>query len=143
MSTCSSRSLAFAFALSLALGAGCPRAQDSDQERSILKESHAFKEYKWVDQRSGDCHISGILTLFDHGYAIWTASTKTDSSGTGDIWHESLAVVDSGNRRLFGFGVWDSPRMFPNGSQYGWRNTSTFPQGFFDDAAGATSSGDC
>ena len=95
-----------------------------------------------MDQRNGDCHMSGILTLFDHGYAIWTASTKTDHTVAGDIWHEELEVVDSGGKRLFGFGVWDSPRMF-EGSQYNWKKTGTFPAGFLDPASDVISKGTC
>jgi hypothetical protein len=113
-----------------------------DAERADLKRTHQFKEFSWVDSRSGDCHLSGILTIFDHGYAIWTASSKTDSSTSGDIWHEELEVLDAQKRRLFGFGVWDSPRMFP-GSQYNWRKTDSYPRGFFDQADSATSAGDC
>ena len=137
-----SRCVSLAFTLSLALAPTCLQAQDEDHERSVLKQSHAFKEYRWIDEKAGDCHMSGILTIFDHGYAIWTASSKTDSRISGDIWHQSLEVRDSNNRRLFGFGVWDSPRMVPD-SQYNWRTTSTFPPGFYQDAASAISSAAC
>jgi hypothetical protein len=142
MFTGSSRCVSIAFTLSLAFGPTCLHAQDEDQERSVLKQSHAFKEYRWIDEKAGECRLSGILTIFDHGYAIWTASSKTDRRFSEDIWHQSLEVFDSSNRRLFGFGVWDSPRMAAD-SQYNWRKTSTFPPGFYQDAVRAISSAEC
>jgi len=142
MATRFSRCVSIPFTLSLALGPTYLHAQDEDQERSVLKQSHAFKEFRWIDEKAGDCHTSGILTIFDHGYAIWTASSKTDKRFSEDIWRQTLEVRDSNNRRLFGFGVWDSPRMVSD-SQYNWRATSTFPPGFYRDAAMAFSSAAC
>jgi hypothetical protein len=31
------------------------------------------KVYSWVDQRSGDCHLSGTLTIYPDGRARWDA----------------------------------------------------------------------
>ena len=100
------------------------------------------KRFEWVDQRAGDCHLSGVLTLFPDGKARWAATSWTDHTVSGDIWHETLQVLDGQKHPLFGFGVWDSDRMFV-GDRDNWSKESTFPAGFFDNAAGAESSGSC
>ncbi len=114
-----------------------------DSELAELKASYRHKVWEVIDARSGDCHMTGVLTLFDNGRAIWTASSRTDSTGFADIWHESLKVSDDAGRVLFGFGVWDSPGMQDDGSHHFWRKTGEFPKELFDAATMVTSSGDC
>lgn len=137
-----SRTVVMALTASLGVSATCLNAQPRDAEATQLMASHQYREITFVNESAGDCVMSGVLTLFDHGYAIWSTSTKTNKSTTGDIWHQSIEVSDSSNRRLFGFGQWDSPRMFV-GSEYNWRATGTFPAGFYGSIAGATSSASC
>ncbi|HUA02078.1 MAG TPA: DUF6294 family protein [Candidatus Aquilonibacter sp.] len=105
----------------------------------------APKTFQWVNQRSGDCHLSGVLTLYPDGRAHWDATTWTDSTHNRDIWHETLQVVNASNQELFGFGVWDSPGMNspPYGGQYNWSKDGTFPSEFFDQISAANSLGDC
>lgn len=40
------------------------------------------------------------------GFGAWT-----DHNNSGNIWHETSKVLNSQNQELFGFGVWDSPRV--------------------------------
>jgi hypothetical protein len=101
------------------------------------------KTYQFVDQRAGDCHLSGVLTLHSDGRAHWDATTWTDSSTFGDIWHSTLKVLDANNQELLGFGVWDSPIMYPGGGQYHWTKDATFAPEFFNQVATATSEGSC
>ena len=105
-------------------------------------EGRPPKRFEWVDQRTGDCHQSGALTLYPDGRAVWSATTWTDHSYSGDIWHETLEVVNSQNQELFGFGVWDSPRVWP-GDQGRWQKEGRFSPAFFDQVASATSGGSC
>jgi Family of unknown function (DUF6294) len=114
----------------------CPApAQDRDDGRPS-------KRFEWLDQRAGDCHQSGVLTLYPDGRAVWSATTWTDHSNSGDIWHETLKVQNSQNQELFGFGVWDSPRVWP-GDQGRWQKEDRFSPAFFDQIASATSGGGC
>jgi hypothetical protein len=136
------RRYVIATGLALSCAAAAPLAQGDDRELTELKQTHRYKDYTWVDQRSGDCHQSGVLTIFDHGYAIWSGSSKTDSTTFGDIWHATFEMRNANGQRLFGFGQWDSPIMYP-GSQYNWRRTATFPSHLFDAAASAVSLGEC
>lgn len=112
---------------------------------SQAREDGNAKVFKWVDQRAGNCHLSGVLTLYPDGRAHWDGTTWTDSTHNKDIWHETLRVLNSNNQELFGFGVWNSPGMDspPNGGQYNWAADGVFPKEFFDSIATATSSGDC
>ena len=108
-------------------------------------DSRPPKRFEWVDSRAGNCHLSGVLTLYPDGRAVWSATTWTDSTSNKDIWHTTLRVMDSQNQELFGFGVWDSPPMDspPNGGQYNWSREGQFPPAFFDAATTATSQGAC
>ncbi|HVU44939.1 MAG TPA: DUF6294 family protein [Terracidiphilus sp.] len=99
-------------------------------------------EFKWVDSRAGDCHLSGTLRLHPDGHAVFDATSWTDQSNTGDIWHATLHVYNAQKQELFGFGVWDSPRMFP-GSSYNWKKEGGFPAGLFDQVDSADLGGDC
>ena len=119
------------------IGALCAVPQSGDQPQP--------KVFRWVDQRAGDCHLSGVLTVFPGGHAHWDATTWTDSTHNKDVWHETLRVLNSQNQELFGFGVWDSPGMDspPNGGQYNWSSEGNYPASFFDSIATAVSSGDC
>jgi hypothetical protein len=101
------------------------------------------KVFQWVDQRSGDCHLSGVLTLHADGRARWEATTWTDSTHNKDYWNETLRVHNSQNQELFGFGVWDSPPMDspPNGGQYRWSAEGRFSPRFFDVVSTTTSEG--
>ena len=111
----------------------------------IAQESRAPKVFEWVDQRSGDCHLSGVLTLYPDGRARWDATTWTDQTHNKDIWHETLRLLNSQGQELFGFGVWDSPPMDspPNGGQYHWVKEGQFPREFFDAIATGNSAGSC
>jgi len=112
-------------------------AQDADPR--------APKVFKWVDERAGNCHMSGVLTLYPDGRAHWDATTWTDSTHNKDFWHETLRVFNGQNQELFGFGVWNSPPMDspPNGGQYNWSAEGNFPREFFDAASTVSSMGDC
>lgn len=67
----------------------CPAAaQNHDDGRPS-------KRFEWLDQRAGDCHQSGVLTLYPDGRAVWSATTWTDHSNSGDVWHETLKVLNS------------------------------------------------
>ena len=92
-------------ALLCTISASTSRAQvGADAERASLKNSgQRWVEFSWVDERAGDCHMSGVLTIFAM-VMIWAASTMTESTVSGD-WHESLEVLDADGRRLFGFDV--------------------------------------
>jgi len=37
-------------------------------------DPRAPKVFQWVDERSGDCHMSGVLTLYPDGHAHWDAT---------------------------------------------------------------------
>jgi hypothetical protein len=119
-------------ALQPSLASGMPRQEDK-------RES---KNFEWVDVRAGDCHMSGVLTIYSNGQAHWRATTWTDHTTGGDIWHETLQVLNSQNQPIFGFGVWDSPRVFV-GDRADWEKDGTFGAPFFQNAATATSSGEC
>ncbi len=108
-------------------------------------DSRAPKVFQWVDQRAGDCHLSGTLTIYPDGHAHWDATTWTDSTHNKDYWHETLRVFNAQNQQLFGFGVWNSPPMDspPNGGQYNWSAEGTFPRDFFDAISTANSAGNC
>jgi len=106
------------------------------------RDDRPSKRFEWVDQRAGDCHQSGVLMLYRDGRAVWSATTWTDHSSSGDVWHETLKVLNSQNQELFGFGVWDSPRVWP-GDQGRWQMEGRFSPDFFDPIATATSGGSC
>jgi len=128
----------FTLALGLSvLCCGLLSAQNHDDSNA--------KVFKWVDERAGDCHLSGVLTIYPDGRAHWDATTWTDSTHNKDVWHETIRVLNSQNQELFGFGVWDSPKMDspPLGGQYNWSQEGQFPKEFFNIIATATSQGDC
>src|SRR5579864_8072908 len=58
------------------------------------------KVFKWVDQRSGDCHMSGVLTIYPDGRARWDGTTWTDMTHNKDVWHETLRVLNSQNQEF-------------------------------------------
>ena len=104
--------------------------------------------FTWTDQRAGDCHMTGVLTLTSDGNAAWNATTKTDSTHSKDKWHESsIDIKDSSGAFLFGFGPWESPPMDspPNGGNYNWNSAGTFSPTLLDRAATgtATSNASC
>jgi len=41
--------------------------------------------FDWVDQRAGDCHLSGTLRLHSDGHASFDATSWTDHSNSGDV----------------------------------------------------------
>ncbi len=112
---------------------------------SLCAQDRNAKVFRWVDERAGNCHMSGVLTVYPDGRAHWDATTWTDQTHSKDVWHETLRVRNSQNQEIFGFGVWDSPFMDspPNGGQYNWSKEGQFPKEFFDAIATATSAGDC
>jgi uncharacterized protein DUF6294 len=128
----------FAFVLGLSgICCGLVCAQDRDNRDA--------KVFKFIDQRAGNCHLSGVLTIYPDGRAHWDATTWTDSTHNKDIWHETLRVLNSQKQELFGFGVWDSPKMDspPDGGQYNWVQEGGFPKQLFDSVDTVNSSGDC
>ncbi len=114
-------------------------------EGEMIANDVYVKTCTWVDQRAGDCHMTGILTLRSDGSALWDCTTWTDSTHNKDVWHETLRVYNAQNQEIFGFGVWGSPPMDspPNGGQYHWTNSSSFPPSLWDAATSATSQGEC
>jgi hypothetical protein len=116
---------------------GALHASNVDRDSKILE---------WDDQRAGDCHMTGVLTMYSDGSAHWQATTKTDHTSNKDVWHEyAINVQDANGTFLFGFGPWDSPRMDspPNGGDYGWSDDGSFPPSLFDRIAKGTSSAAC
>jgi hypothetical protein len=106
----------------------------------------ATKTITWTDQRAGNCHMTGVLTMYSDGTAHWDATTKTDSTHNYDVWHEySIDIKDSQGTFLFGFGPWDSPHMNspPNGGDYNWSDDGRFPPSLFDRVTQGTSNGAC
>ncbi len=111
----------------------------------VCAQDRDGKVFRFIDQRAGNCHLSGVLTIYPDGRAHWDATTWTDSTHNKDIWHETLRVLNSQKQELFGFGVWDSPGMDspPNGGQYNWVKEGGFPKELFDSVDTVNSSGDC
>jgi hypothetical protein len=103
------------------------------------------KTFQWINQTAGDCHMSGVLTLYSNGQAHWDCTTWTDFTHTQDVWHETLRVKNAQGQELFGFGVWDSPKMDspPNGGQYHWTEDGAFPPEFWAPAVQAISEAEC
>jgi hypothetical protein len=101
------------------------------------------KSYSWVDQRAGDCHLTGALTLNSDGSANFAANSSTDSTHSGDVWHESISVFTAQHQLLFRFGIWNSPRMDDGGAAYTWSANGSYPAPFYGLAATAESSGSC
>ena len=116
---------------------------DDDAELQSLRQSYRNKQWKFIGERAGDRHMTGVLTIFENGRAVWAGSSMTESTSFADIWHESIQVFDSEGRLLFGFGVWDSPGMQDDGSHDFWKNYGEFPKGLFDLASKASSLGEC
>ena len=40
-----------------------------------LREDVYAKTFQWIDQRAGNCHLSGVLTIYSNGHAHWDATT--------------------------------------------------------------------
>jgi len=116
---------------------------DDDEELNSLRASYRSKYWTFIDRSSGDCHLTGVLTIFDNGRAVWAATSSTDHTNFADIWHESIQVFDSKDQPLFGFGVWDSPGMRADGNFYFWKAHGEFPKALFDAADKAAPREEC
>ncbi len=132
-----------ALCIASVIGIAGAQTEFNDEELDALRQSYNSKQWTFVDERSGDCHMSGVLTIFSNGRAIWMSTTSTDSTNFADIWHVSFKVFNTQDQRLFGFGVWDSPGMRADGNQYFWKKTGEFPKALFDTAEKASADSSC
>jgi hypothetical protein len=99
------------------------------------------KVFTWRQLLSGDCVMvpGAQLVLRPDGTGDFSATTYTNSTHSGDVWHHVIEVTDADGRRLFLLGPYDSPRM-NDGSPpplYRWHKTFTFSKADFARAASA------
>jgi len=87
------------------------------------------KTFRWGELFAGDCHqINGTLTLLSDGTGWWSATTWTDHTHSGDVWHSTFNVLTRGGAGLFNLGEFNSPRMDDGNPspRYGWSNSFAF-----------------
>jgi hypothetical protein len=106
------------------------------------QQSGAPKVFTWRQLLSGDCVMipGSKLVLRADGTGEFTATTYTNRTHSGDIWHHVIEVTDARNTRLFLLGPYDSPRM-DDGSPpplYPWRVPIHFAAADFERAAHAS-----
>jgi len=131
-----------AVATSVAMSAAPAQAQDvtlrSVASPTTLRAAPLAlqrKTFTWGELFAGDCHqISGTLTLFSNGTGSWSATTWTDHTHSGDVWHSTFNVLTNGGASLFNLGEFNSPRMDDGNPppRYGWFNSFAFNADQFD-----------
>ena len=68
--------------------------------------------FSWPELNSGDCHqIDGRLAISSDGSAVFTVTTWTDHTHSGDVWHTQFQLLDHTQTPLVTSPNFDSPRM--------------------------------
>ena len=113
-----------------------PIEADRAEERQVQSRS-----WTWGALNSGDCimEAGSRLTIYDDGVAKFEATTYTNSTHSGDVWHHLMYVTDDRDQLLFWVGFFDGPRMNDGNPppKYNWVKTSRFKPELYAKAAKA------
>ncbi len=95
----------------------------------------ATKDYRWAAMHSGDCEMAdgSTLSFRADGSGVFSATTLTYHTHSGDVWHHQITVLSTDGRPLFVLPQWNSPRMDDGNPppRYGWNAGFTFDPAVF------------
>ncbi len=93
------------------------------------------KTVSWSNLSAGDCvEPSGTLTFYSDGTGVWSTTTYTNHTHSGDTWRSSFQVMTAQGAGLFNLGQWNSPRMDDGNPppRYNWGDNFAFNPELFD-----------
>lgn len=101
------------------------------------------KWWTWNPISVGDCHQEGgWLKIYPDGRLQWDATTWTDRTWSGDIWHSTFQLKNSAGQILFSAGPYDSPTMWPS-KHYPWHVDSRYEAGVYGQSVTVTQYSRC
>ena len=103
------------------------------------------KNWTFQNLRAGNCHLDGTLVINANGTGTWNATSYTDHTSSGDVWHVTISVLDQNQTALFNVGNFDSPSMNDGNPspRYTWSNAFNFNPAQFSIASFAQPHSGC
>ena len=103
---------------------------EGNQQQEGTPTGLAPRSFSWVPLHSGDGQQNnGVLTINSDGSAVFSCTTLTYHTHSGDVWHASFTALDKNGAAYFTTPTFNSPRMNDGNPppQYPWKAYFTFP----------------
>jgi hypothetical protein len=100
----------------------------------LLKNTDPLqKQFVWPQLNCGDCvmQAGAIANIYSDGTGNFTANVSTNSTDSGDIWHQNLIFSDTGGNVVVTGAQANSIRMDAVGQEYYFYYTFTFEADLF------------
>ncbi|KAG0314029.1 hypothetical protein BGZ99_008429, partial [Dissophora globulifera] len=119
-----------------------PAALES-QSGNVTKADTSSRYYNWGDLSAGDCHqTGGHLEFYSNGFFTFSATTWTDQTFSGDVWHSQFRAYSADGTRLVTTQVFNSPTM-GTGQTYDYDVVGRFDPSIYNDIYSVTQSYSC
>lgn len=108
------------------------------QSGNVTETDIPSKWYNFGDLHAGDCHqTGGHLVFYPEGSFEFSATTWTDHTISGDVWHSNFIVYDANGATLFATSVYNSPTMW-TGQSYSYNAAGQYVPQLYQAIASVT-----